>query len=123
MYKDFRYINAGENEIYRWGRKAQYLVSYSLKPNERGFYSIECDGGKYWTIGTSMGKYGEFAKYKDTYFKVTKCSPYKDKIYIHESSKKLPVFLEMINEMLSDMQQRFKQYSEEEKSESENENE
>lgn len=122
MYKDYRYINAGENEIYRWGTKAQYLVANSLKPNERGFYSLKCDGGKYWTIGTSSGKYGEFAKYKSTYFKVS--SGY---IYIHESNQKLSAFLEMINEMLSDMKKRYSQYLEEEnkqiESEIENENE
>ena len=25
MYKDFRFINAGENEFYRWGKKAQAI--------------------------------------------------------------------------------------------------
>ena len=31
MYKDFRFINAGENEFYRWGKKAQAKVSQFLE--------------------------------------------------------------------------------------------
>ena len=35
MYKDFRYINAGENEIHRYGKKAQKRVKAFLEPNEK----------------------------------------------------------------------------------------
>ena len=72
MYKDYRYINAGTNEIYRWGGKMQDKVINHLTPNEKGYYSIPVDGGKYWTIGTSEGKYGEFCKFGDTFFSVNK---------------------------------------------------
>jgi hypothetical protein len=72
MYKDTRFINAGENEIYRYGNKAQEKVKQALTPNEQGFYSIPTDGGKYWTIGTSEGKFGEFAKVCGTIFSVNK---------------------------------------------------
>ena len=72
MYKDFRYINAGTVEIYRYGNKAVEKVQSCLEANENGYYSISADGGKYWTIGTSQGKFGEFAKFKDTFFSVNK---------------------------------------------------
>lgn len=58
MYKDYRYINAGQNEIYRYGHKAVEKVQACLTPNDQGWLSIPVDGGKYWTIGTSEGKYG-----------------------------------------------------------------
>ena len=32
MYKDFRYINAGQNEFYRYGKKAQEYVKASMQP-------------------------------------------------------------------------------------------
>lgn len=72
MFKDNRYINAGTNEFYRYGKKAVERVSQALTPNDNGYYSIAADGGKYWTFGTSDGKYGEFAKIGDTIFSVNK---------------------------------------------------
>lgn len=104
MYKDYRYINAGTNEIYRWGKKAQERAAASLTPDEKGFYSIECDGGKYWTIGTSEGKFGEYAKFNDTFFSVKDCGIYNSRIYVHKDSPKLAMFLEMVNLMIRDMQ-------------------
>ena len=71
MYKDFRYINAGENEIYRYGKKAVEKASAFLE-ERNGYYSFPVDGGKYWTIGTSNGKYGEFMKFGDVIFSVNK---------------------------------------------------
>ena len=65
MFKDGRYINAGTNEIYRYGKKAVAMVEAALTPNEAGFYTIPADGGKYWTFGTTVGAYGEFAKFGD----------------------------------------------------------
>ena len=49
MFKDNRYINAGQNEIYRYGKKAQELAKSYLESNEAGYFSIPCDCGKYWT--------------------------------------------------------------------------
>lgn len=72
MFKDNRYINAGTTEVYRYGRKAVEKAQKALKANEAGFFSIPADGGKYWTIGTSEGKYGEYAKIGDTFFSVNK---------------------------------------------------
>lgn len=72
MYKDYRYINAGQNEIYRYGHKAVERVQECMKANDNGFISIPTDGGKYWTIGTSEGKFGEFAKSGNTFFSVNK---------------------------------------------------
>ena len=72
MFKDNCNIYAGTTEIYRFGHKAVEKAEKSLDPNEKGFYSIPVDGGKYWTIGTSEGKYGEYAKVGDTFFSVNK---------------------------------------------------
>lgn len=72
MFKDNRYINAGENEFYRYGKKAVALATAALTPNASGYYSIPVDADKYWTIGTSNGKYGEFAKINGTIFSVNK---------------------------------------------------
>lgn len=70
MYKDYRYINAGTVEVYRFGKKAVERAEMYLTPNEAGFYSIPVDGGKYWSIGTSKGKYGEFCKINGVCFSV-----------------------------------------------------
>ena len=72
MFKDNRNIYAGTIEIYRFGHKAVEKAEKALEANEKGFYSIPVDGGKYWTIGTSEGKYGEYAKVCDTFFSVNK---------------------------------------------------
>lgn len=69
MFKDNRYINAGENEIYRYGHKAVEKVQACMAEHN-GFYSIPADGDKYWTIGTSNGKYGEFCNIEGTIFSV-----------------------------------------------------
>lgn len=71
-YEDHRYYNAGENAFHRWGKKAQERVKNRMIPNEKGYYEIEVDGEGWWTIGTSKGKYGEFAKIGDTIFSVNK---------------------------------------------------
>ncbi len=106
MYKDYRYINAGTFEFYRWGGKARERAAASLTPNDQGFYSIECDGGNYWTIGTSEGKYGEYAKYKDTYFSVKECGYYSSRIYVHKDSPKLAAFIEMVKDMIKAMEEK-----------------
>lgn len=72
MKKDGRYINAGTNEFYRWGHKAVEKVEKALEPNENGYISIAADGGKYYTFGTSEGKFGEYARFGDTCFSVNR---------------------------------------------------
>lgn len=99
MYKDFRFINAGENEFYRYGKKAQERVRSAMKPNERGYYSIIADGGKYWTIGTSKGKFGEFAKFKGTFFSVNNGGY----VYAKVDTEKGDMFIEMLKTMLKNM--------------------
>lgn len=101
MYKNFRYINAGENEYYRWGKKTQSYIKSAMTA-QNGYYSIMADGGKYWTIGTSEGKFGEFAKYKDTFFSVNKGGY----VYAKEGTEKGNAFLEMLKEMLTEMEAR-----------------
>lgn len=99
MYKDYRYINAGTNEFYRWGKKAIEKLSASLTPNENGFYAVAADGGKYWTFGTSNGKYGEFAKYGNTFFSVNSLGM----VWAKEGTEKAEKFVEMINGMIKAM--------------------
>lgn len=98
MYKNFRYINAGENEIYRYGHKAVERVAVCLKP-ENGYYSIAVDGGKYYTLGTSTGKYGEFIKWHDTFFSVNKGGF----AYAKEGTEKGDKFVEFLNDMINKM--------------------
>lgn len=35
MYKDYRYINAGENEFYRWGKKAISMVEEYMSVDDQ----------------------------------------------------------------------------------------
>ena len=99
MYKDYRYINAGENEFYRWGKKAQAKVEAYLIPNEDGFLSMPADGGKYFTIGTSKGKYGEFAKFDDVCLSVNSIG----RVWAKIGTPKADTFIKMINQLLNDM--------------------
>lgn len=99
MYKDYRYINAGENEIYRYGHKAVEKVQAFLEENENGYYSFPVDGGKYWTIGTSNGKYGEFAKVQDTIFSVNKGGY----MYAKAGTEKGEKFVEALRKMIDEM--------------------
>lgn len=99
MYKDYRYINAGQNEIYRWGKKAQEKVAKYLTPNANGFLSIPADGGNYWTIGTSDGKYGEFAKFGTSFLSVNRAGF----VWAKVGTEKEKIFIEMINQMITQM--------------------
>lgn len=99
MYKDYRYINAGQNEFYKYGHKAQEYVKAAMQPNEKGFYSIAADGGKYWTIGTSEGKFGEFAKFQNTFFSVNKAGY----VWAKAGTEKGEMFVKMLERMLADM--------------------
>lgn len=99
MYKDFRYINAGQNEIYRYGKKAVDYASIALTPNEKGWYSIPADGGKYWTIGTSEGKYGEFARFNGTCFSVNKGGF----LYAKAGTEKGELFVKAVEAMIEEM--------------------
>lgn len=99
MFKDNRYINAGTNEVYRYGHKAVEKVQRCLEANENGFYSIPADGGKYWTIGTNEGKFGEFAKYQDTCFSVNRGGF----VYAKAGTEKGDKFVEFLNSMIEFM--------------------
>lgn len=99
MYKDYRYINAGTTEIYRYGHKAQEKAMAYLEPNENGFISIPADGGKYWTIGTSEGKYGEFAKAGDAFMSVNKAG----NVWAKVGTEKADVLINFINAMVKEM--------------------
>lgn len=101
MFKieDGRYYNAGENYIHRYGEKAQEKVKAYLTPNDQGFYSMPTDGGKYWTIGTSDGKFGEFAKFGDNFLSVNKAGY----VWAKVGTPKADIFLAMVNHLLNDM--------------------
>ena len=99
MFKDGRYINAGTNEYYRWGHKAEEKVRAAMTPNEAGFYGIAADGGNYWTFGTSVGKYGEYAKWNDTFFSVNRAG----KLWAKAGTEKGEKFVEMLQSMLDVM--------------------
>ena len=99
MYKDYRYINAGQNEIYRWGHKAQDKV-LECKKEHNGYFSIQTDMGPYWTLGTSTGKYGDFINYKGTIFSVNSGGF----AYAKAGTEKGEKFLEMLDSMVSYMQ-------------------
>ena len=99
MYKDYRYINAGTNEFYRYGKKAQDYIKASLIPNENGYYSIATDGGKYWTIGTSEGRYGEFCKIGEIIFSVNRGGY----AYAKEGTEKGEAFVKALESFLKAM--------------------
>ncbi len=101
MYKliEGRHIYAGTNEFYRWGHKAVEKAQKALEPNDAGFYTIKADGGKYWTIGTSTGKYGEYAKYGNDFLSVNKAG----NVWAKVGTPKADVFIAMVNRMIDDM--------------------
>lgn len=101
MFKDNRYINAGQNEIYRYGHKARAKVEQYLEANEKGYYSFSVDGGRYYTIGTSEGKYGEYAKVNDTFFSVNKGGY----MYAKADSDKGVKFVEALKDMINEMKE------------------
>lgn len=113
MYKDFRYINAGENEIYRYGHKAIEKVMKYAEPNKNGFYSFPVDGLKYWTIGTSNGKYGEFAKVYDTIFSVNSAGFMWAKVGTDKADKFVEFIKKMVEEMKNINDSRFEESEEE----------
>jgi hypothetical protein len=99
MRKDGRFINAGTNEIYRWGHKAQERVESYLEPNVNGFYSMPADGGKYYTIGTSEGKFGEYAKFKEAYLSVNS----NGMIWAKVGTEKAEIFVAMVKDLINKM--------------------
>lgn len=99
MFKNNRYINAGTNEIHRYGHEAVERVSAFLEPNDKGYYSFPTDGGKFWTIGTSEGKFGEFCKFGNTIFSVNKGGY----AYAKVGTDKAEKFVEMVNGIIKKM--------------------
>ena len=108
MYKDYRVIKAGENEFYRYGRKAQEKLAAWANPNEKGFVNVPADGGKYWTIGTSKGKFGEFAKIGETIFSVNTAGY----VWAKAGTEKGDALIRAINEFVTAMANRNAERSE-----------
>lgn len=97
--EDNRVIFAGTNEIYRYGKKAQERVQAAMVANEAGYYGIPVAGGKYWTLGTSNGKYGEFVKIGEYFFSVNSAG----KAYAKAGTDKGDKFIEAMTAMLNNM--------------------
>ena len=99
MFKDNRYINAGTNEFYRFGKEAVRRIETAMTPNAAGFLSIPADGGKYWSFGTSTGKYGEYAKFGDTFFSVNRAG----NIWAKAGTEKGDLFIEAMKALINTM--------------------
>ena len=100
MYKNDKTYFAGTNEVHRFGREARERVMRSLEPNEKGYYSIATDGGRFWTIGTSEGKYGEYAKMNNTCFSVNRYGF----AYAKAGTPKADAFVDAVRGMLAVME-------------------
>ena len=68
MYINERHINAGQNEIHKFGHKSRECAQ-SFLTERNGYISIPV-ATKHWTFGTTNGKYGEFCKINGTIFSV-----------------------------------------------------
>ena len=90
---------AGQNEFYRWGWKAIERVESFLEPNKNGFYSMPADGGKYYCIGTSEGKYGTYAKFNGQFLSVNSLGF----IWAKVGTPKADVFVAMVKDLLQKM--------------------
>lgn len=101
MFNGVRNVYAGTVEIYRYGKKAVERAEACLEANEKGFISIPVDGGKYWAIGTSEGKYGEYMKAGDTFISVNRGGY----AWAKEGTEKAAKLVEFINAMIRQMNQ------------------
>lgn len=91
-------LPAGKYEFYRYGLSAQRYLQKSLIPNKLGFLSLKADS-KFWKIGTSLGKYGEFAKIDGSYFPINNGGY----LYAKVGSDKEIEFRKVIKSLLSSM--------------------
>lgn len=107
MFKDGRYINAGTNEFYRWGHKAVEKIEAAMVPNAQGFLSIPADGGKYWSFGTSTGKYGEYAKFGETFFSVNRAG----NIWAKAGTEKGETFVAAMKALVNEMTRKHREMS------------
>lgn len=101
MYKNNRFMAAGDNEFYRYGKKAAELLKIHKKI-KKGYYSLPVDGGSNYALGTSIGKYGEYMIFHGNVFPVNKAGY----AYVKAGSKKEGAFLAMIDTMISDMEKK-----------------
>lgn len=90
---------AGTNKFYRWGHKAIEAVQRYMTPNEAGYISIPAAGGHNWTIGTSTGKFGEYAKIGETCFSVNRGGY----VYAKAGTEKADILLRFMEGMIADM--------------------
>ena len=72
-------------------------IERAMTPIANGYLSIAADGGDYWTFGTSDGKYGEYAKFGDTFFSVNKAGL----IWAKAGSEKGDKFIEAMKALLN----------------------
>ena len=92
-------LYAGTNEVYRYGHKAVERVEAFLNANDKGYFSFPTNGGNYWKIGTSDGKYGEFCKIGETIFSVNKGGY----LYAKAGTEKGEAFVKALNSLIAEM--------------------
>lgn len=110
MEKNDKVYIAGENVFHRWSKIAREKLEFYLTPNNKGYYILPVNGGIFYTIGTSTRKYGKFAKYKNTVFKVDCWGSIYAKVGTHEAK----MLVEMVKSLIEQMKN-YKQSLKEEK--------
>lgn len=98
-------LKAGENELRRCDAEAQQRVQFCMEPNEKGYFQIPADGGKFWQFGISPGKYGPYVKVGNHIFPVNTAGY----IWVRQGGSKEGDFKEMLQTMLSMMQKQQKE--------------
>lgn len=98
MYNGFRNIYSGTVVVKKYGKKAQAFIDACMEANDKGFYSIPVDS-KYVTIGTSEGRYGEYAKHDDTFFSVNSIG----NMWARVDSAKEDAFLNFMKDIKAEM--------------------
>lgn len=102
--RGYEVVRAGENYYYKWGREAREFLEAHKTSNANGFLSLPIET-KYYTIGTSEGKFGEFCKSNaGVIFSVNKAGF----AYAKADGAKAEAFIAFINEFLDAMKNELK---------------
>ena len=102
--RGYEVVKAGENYYYKWGREAREYLGSRKTANEAGFLSMPVET-KYYCIGTSNGKFGEFCKSNSgVIFSVNKAGY----AYAKADGAKAEAFIAFIDEFLTAMKNELK---------------
>ncbi|MCD8371815.1 MAG: hypothetical protein LUD27_00745 [Clostridia bacterium] len=93
-------VFAGTNEFYCYGKNARERIARYLTPDEDGYYRMPVDGGKYYSVGTSTGMYGEYAKWNGTCFSVNSDGI----LYVKAETEKAKIFTLMLRHYINEME-------------------